>query len=327
MGRRGPLTPAGVLRWNDLISAKIAVWRPARCPAVVWEQIAPAVREIATRSGPRTPGHAVQVLATAGRLAWFAFEQGFPVTVSTVLSPEVIAAFIQVGCGKAAESTRTAREREAWRLRQAVLGAEDGSGGTAPPIKFSSRDPHAPYSRTEMTLLWSWAGGQPSQVLRSGCRLLIALGAGCGLTPGEVAQVRGHDVRRGSQVADPVVVRARGSRERDVVCRREWERALRQETEQMAGQMVFVFQPRCHRRTGGVVSGLLARTHPAPSTPKLSMARLRSTWLVGLVNDQVPLTTIMAVGTDDTWTALERVLRYVHVPEPDQAARTLRGAP
>ncbi|MCP2340674.1 hypothetical protein [Actinomadura rupiterrae] len=327
MVERSRLAPAGVLRWNDLVAAKIGSWRPGRCPEQVWELLAPTVRQIATVAGPRSPEHAKQVLATAYRLARFAYEQGFPVTVSSVLAPEAIAAFVQVGCGKVAESTRAARQREAWQLRQAVVGLQDASGGTAPPVRFNAYDPNAPYSRTEMTLLWSWAGGQPTEALRRGCRQLIVLGAGCGLTSAEVIQVRGHDVRLGGQVGDPVSVRARATRDRGVLCRRDWERALRQEAEPLAGQVVYLFQPRCHVRTAGVVSGFLARAHPAPGPPKLSMPRLRSTWLVGLLNDNVPLTTIVAVGADDVWATLQRVIRYARALEPDQAARALRGAP
>lgn len=55
------------------------------------------------------------------------------------------------------------------------------------------------------------------------------------------------------------------------------------------------------------------------------MGRLRSTWLVGLFNDRVPITVIVAAAGVDTLHGLSRILPFLDPVPAEQAATLLRG--
>lgn len=172
----------------------------------------------------------------------------------------------------------------------------------------------------------SWATGQPTAELRHGCRTLLALGLGCGLDSPEIVPLRSHDIRTASTGASAVAVR--GRRERLVVCRRPWEAVLTQAAEQATttGGASWLFRPHAHARAKNTVTNFLARTVKDPTCPPMVQGRARVTWLVGLVDEDLPLSVILAASGVETLHSLSRLLPYLQpVPAP-RAADLLRGA-
>lgn len=240
------------------------------------------------------------------------------------LTREVIERFIAVGCPQVGERTRGNYRSKLLRIKEAVLGSDCITGQ---PAKLSAAGSKQPYSRTEIADLWGWAGGQPTEELRWGCKTLMALGAGCGVDSPEIIPLRTHDVRRPPQAGGPVVLITRGARKREILCRRPWESVLAAAAERLEapGTASYLFRPNYYSRGKNAVTNFLDRTKPSQDVQRLSVTRLRSTWLVGLFNDRVPITVIVAAAGVDTLHGLSRILPYLDAVPADEAAVLLRG--
>ncbi|MCP2340659.1 hypothetical protein [Actinomadura rupiterrae] len=277
------------------------------------------MREIVQRSEPLTPYTAGELMSVLAQLAMFADAQGYPPGAESWLSRELIERFILVGTN-ASKCSRGNYRTKLHRLREAVLGPDCQTGK---PVKLSAATAAKPYTDSEVARLWYWADGQPTDELRAGCRLLLCLGRGCGLDSPEIIPLRAHDIRRPGNGA--AVVHIRGRRERQVVCRRAWERPLLHEAARFDGQVSYLFRPRSGARGKNTVTNFLARCHHAPSTPTLVMGRLRATWLVELIEQCVPLPVIVAAAGLDTLHGLSRILPHVRGMAAGPAADLLRG--
>ncbi|MFI8927130.1 hypothetical protein ACIG3E_05495 [Streptomyces sp. NPDC053474] len=288
-----------------------------------WGRVAPLVRQIVREADPLLPYKTTELLGVLAKLALFADDQGMESSARVWLSAEFIERFVQVGCPGVGEATRGNYRSRLLRLREAVIGPPLVTGM---PAKLSASDASRPYSPTEQAALWGWAAGQPTMALRSGCRVLLALGLGVGLDSAEVVPVRAHDVR--TVGADsPVTVAVRGPRQRLVVCRRRIERVLADEAEAAVreGQTSYLFRPAAMARGKNTVTNFLARTVKDPKVPALSMGRARATWLVALIDEGLPLTVIVAASGVQTLHGLSRVLPFARPAHAQAAAELLRG--
>lgn len=274
-------------------------------------------------------------MGVLGKLALFADAEGQPLQASLWLSREYIERFIAVGCADLGQATRGNYRSKLLRLREALLGGECRTGA---PEKLSGSAASRPYTPAEQAALWSYATGQPTDELRDGLAILLALGLGCGLDSGDIIPMRASDLRLAGAQPDssgaadgPVTVAVRGRRARLVICRRPWERVLaehirhadRQQPGPAAG---YLFRPNAASRGGNLVTNFIARTHPAPGTPPLKTTRLRATWLVGLIETGLPLQVIIAAAGLETLHSLSRILPYLAGIDPATAAQLLRGS-
>jgi hypothetical protein len=305
-----------------VISGHIDSYTP-RFAGPSWGRVAPLVRQIVREADPLLPYKATELLGPLAKLAVFADGEGLPAAPQAWLSPEFIERFIQVGCPAVGEATRGNYRSRLLRLREAVISPPLRTGK---PVKLSASDPSRPYTTAEQAALWGWAAGQSTAALRSGCRVLLALGLGVGLDSPEVVPLRAHDVRAcpGNGV---VTVSVRGPRARLVVCRRRFERVLADEADRAGrpGQATYLFRPGHASRGKNTVTNFLARTAKDPKVPALSMGRVRSTWLVGLIDEGLPLTVIVSASGVKTLHGLSRVLPYARATQADEAANWLRG--
>ncbi|MGP4086955.1 hypothetical protein [Streptomyces sp. KR55] len=155
----------------------------------------------------------------------------------------------------------------------------------------------------------------------------MALGLGVGLDSPEVIPLRVHDVRRTSSGSGSVVVATRAPRKREILCRRSWEGVLAAAADRLdtTGTAQYLFRPNCFSRGTNTVTNFLDRTKPSPDAPRLVMGRLRSTWLVELFEERLPITVIVAAAGVDTLHGLSRILPFLNPVPADEAARLLRG--
>ncbi|MFH8564613.1 hypothetical protein [Streptomyces sp. NPDC017988] len=273
---------------------------------------------------PLTTYKARELLTALAQLALFCDGEGLPAKAEVWLRREVIERFIAVGCPAVGESTRGNYRSRLLRLSEILLG---GPCLTGKPSKLSASSPHRPYSRKELADLWGWAGGQPTDELRWGCKTLMALGAGCGIDSPEAIPLRAHDVRRPRCAGGRVVLAVRGHRAREIICRRHWEAVLASAVERLEtpGTASYLFRPNYHSRGTNTVTNFLARTKPSPDVPRLVMGRLRSTWLVELFEARLPITVIVAAAGVETLHGLSRILPFLSGIPADEAAELLRG--
>jgi len=146
-----------------------------------------------------------------------------------------------------------------------------------------------PYSEAELARYLALADAQPTAARRARASGLIALGAGAGLIGADLRAVTGaHVMRRFGGVLVEVV----GSRPRTVPVRAELSaRALA--AAKWAGSGFIVGGAEPNRRN--VTSPLIASLAGGADLPRLSLARLRSTWVARCAAD-IGLATFMAAA-------------------------------
>jgi len=158
-----------------------------------------------------------------------------------------------------------------------------------PPVPLGREPSQAPYSQAELRRYLHLADNQPTPERRSKASGLIALGAGAGLIGADLRLVTGADVHARS---GGVVVEVRGLHPRVVPVRREMaERALRSAF--VAGPSFIVGGAEPNRRN--ITSRLIASLSGGSEMDKLSLARLRATWVARCAID-IGLPTFMAAA-------------------------------
>ncbi|WP_254705485.1 hypothetical protein [Streptomyces vilmorinianum] len=261
------------------VSSKIRDYRP-RLPHTEWAPVAELVRATVTAAAPATCYAAEHLLHVIGRIAVWADRRGLPRDPGTWLRTETIDAFILSGCAAAKDSTVLTYRTWLRRAREALVWVQRGE---APPARLSSpRTPQPPYGAGELARLRDWANHLPDQARLNGLALM-ALGAGCGLMPGEVPPMRGSHVRVTSGGVAVLEEKLLG---RLVACHSDWEGTLA-ELAEISGTG-FLFRPgRKVAAAKNLVSSWPARHRRHAGLPPLSARRLRSTWIVGRLSEGI----------------------------------------
>jgi hypothetical protein len=298
----------GMFDWRGGVAARIASWNPGSLPPPVWERIGPAVRETVARSHPVSAVMASGLLGALSAVAVFALERGMGADPGVWLDPATLDLFARAGRPDLAAATRA--------------GYVSRVRALCDPLPLADRDVFAPYRPGQMAALWAGAGAQSTAARCRDARVLIALGAGAGLTAWEIAQVRAHDVRPAGAA---VVVSVRGPRQRMVVVRRSFEHTLAQVAHAYTGQVVYLLAPGRYYRQS-VAAALTASWQFPHTCPPLVTRRLRATWLCELADAQLPLPVLAAAAGITELGRVTRLLRHLRRPDTDPAADLLRDA-
>ncbi len=317
----GEMRPApGVLDWGWVVAALIESYTPRGAHGTAWLRVAPEVRRIVRLAEPNSVYSVGQLMHAAARLALYADGLGMQPAARLWLTREMIEAFIAGGCPNTAESTRANYRGRLLRLRAVVLGPDLASGA---PARLSGSHASRPYGLAERSALWACANAQPTPVLRSGMKTLMALGLGCGLDSPEAVLVHACDVRR-PRPGGPVLLHVSGARERSVVCRHRFERVLEHAAAALEPDQ-FLFRPDAAARGKNTVTNFLSRARLQPDAPRLSMGRARASWIVDLVDERIPLTALVAAAGVESLHALSRLMPYFTPADPALAEQSLRG--
>jgi len=297
----------GMFDWRAPVEAKIASFTPRSMPAPLWEKIADRVRETVSRAHPTSAGMAKELLAALSSVAAFCEQAGLGHGSAVWLDEATVTAFVRRGRPELSASSRASI---ASRVRS-----------LAHPVPLADRDTFTTYRPGELGALWSAAGAQNTERRRSDARILIALGAGAGLTAMEIAQVRAHDVRPAGAA---VVVAVRGAAQRMVIVRRAFEHTLAEAAHAHTGKVVYLLSPTRFSRDSVVAAALSAMRLPT-ECPRTSTRRLRATWLAELAESRIPLPVLAAAAGISDLSRLTRLLRHLHQPGTDDAADQLRN--
>lgn len=269
-------------------------------------------------AAPATCYEAGHLLHVVGRLAVWADRSGLPLEPDVWLRTETIDAFVLSGCvGMDGSTVQTLRSR-ARRVREALVWVQRGE---APPARLSSpRDPHPPYEHGELARLRSWAGHLPGRARLDGLALM-ALGAGCGLMPGEVIRVRGSHIRL---TRSKVAVLDEKLLGRLVACHTSWGLVLAELVE--AAGAGYLFRPgRKVEAAKNLVNSWPARHRPNAGLPPLSARRLRSTWIVGLLAAGISEAVVAQAAGMASPAALAAYHRWVPPLPEEEVIRLLHG--
>jgi integrase len=216
---------------------------------------------------PSSPARARSLLWAASRLCDFALGCGLEPEPAVVLSRPVIERFIIVATAHRSRAARRTLRSNLFFLAKRVLVLDP------PPVPLGREASQAPYSQAEIAGYLSLADNQPTPARAMKASGLIALGAGAGLVGADLRLVTGLDVHARS---GGVVVEVRGLHPRVVPVRAEMaERAMR--SARFAGGAFIVGGAEPNRRN--ITSRLIASLAGGPDLERLSLARLRATWV------------------------------------------------
>lgn len=291
---------------------RIATYVPRDAPPA-WSRVANDVRSLVSRAGTNLSYDAAELMSVLARLAIFCDGHGV-INSAVWLEPATVDWFLDLGCAGLSAHTRSTYRARLRRLAEAIHGI-DG----AKPIVLSASDTSRPYTTGDQAHLWSWATGQPTDALRVGCRLLLALGLGCGLSADEIIDLRVGHVRVAGNGA--VVVEISGRRARLIVCQGRWEQVLAGHA--TAADSGYLFRPNAVRAKN-LVSNFLARTHRSPTAPPVKISRLRDTWIIEHLAAGTPLPVLVTAAGLDGLSSLDRLLPHLPVVGAERAERHLR---
>lgn len=280
-----------------------------------------AVREFVTSAvndcAGRTPYGARDLKVAAVRLAVWSWQTaGLPLERDIVFNRDVIARFIAIGCPNYKPAVRGNYRSQLLRMSEALLTSRvQRRLSPLPPS-----DPTAPYSEREIRSLRSWAAAQSTFARRANAEVLLAAGAGAGLSASELGDLRVADI----QVDDyGVLLKITGERSREVPVLREWEAGLIDRVKTMAPER-FAFRENHATFYPNLVTNFINRSRVVGVRPQSQ--RLRSTWIVHHLEIATPASILMKAAGVDSLEALNRYIRFAANVDDVTARRLLRGS-
>lgn len=260
------------------VAERLETWWPRGAEAG-----APFARALVASTEVASWARARSLLWSAARLGAFALARGIEADPAVVLRVGFIERFLAEGT-----PTWSAPARRTARSNLNFLAKEARRSGPR-PARLSRERAKAPYAEAELAAYLALADAQATEARCQRASGLIALGAGAGLIGADLRLVRGHHV---AARAGGVVVEVRGARARHVPVRAELApRALGAAAWAKDGFIVGGAEPT--RRN--VTSPLIASLAQGPDLPRLSLARLRATWVARCAAD-IGLPTFMAAA-------------------------------
>jgi integrase len=287
-----------------------------RLDSATWYSIGPFVTAAVAACVAITPYEANALQNVASRLtAWTWESAGLPLERGVVFNRDVIARFIAIGCPGIKPAVRGNMRSQLLRMSESLLDPAVVPRRLNP---LPPSDPTTPYSAMELVSLRSWAEAQSTAQRRANAQVLLALGAGCGLSAIEIGEVRVRDIscdERG------VLVRVDGGRPRSVAVLREWENALI-ERRAMLEPDRYAFRENHTSFYPNLVTNFVDRSRVVGVRPQSQ--RLRSTWIVHHLEAATPVTLLMRAAGVESLEALTRYTRFVPELDADLGRRLLR---
>lgn len=274
------------------------------------------MRETVVLSGPMLHSQAANAMKALSRLAVWALDDGLVLDREVVLTPEVLERYRLVGMRELAPTSRAA---EMSRLRR-IAGSVTVRAPWPPPGERSSRQELSPpYTDAEIAAFWRWSTRQNSPFRVQAMTAVLALTLGVGARSGELFAVTAADVVK---VGGVTAVRLGSPSQRRVVpVRRRVLPRLRVAC-RGAGRGPLVASTRTGRDQA---AALVASFECARSSPKLTVVRLRSTWLTHVLAD-CAVAEIFSVAGIRSGKALSDLIPYLPAPEAGSPAwRRMRG--
>lgn len=268
-------------------------------------------REVVASAAPENVNRAKAFLFAASRLAAFGEQIGLEARPEVLLRPSVIERM----CTPAHPTMSPATRRTVRASLRALMGRVRPMGPGAP--RLARERAKAPYAAAEIASYLALCDAQGTESRRMRASALVCLGAGGGLVGADLKAVAGTDVacRHGAVV---VCVRA-GRRPRVVpVLARYHERIVAAAA--FAGTRLVIGGTSTSRRN--VTTPLTASLCGGADLPRLTVARLRATWLVE-VAERIGLRSFMDAAGITCSQRLGDLVAHLAVADEASAARTL----
>lgn len=290
---------------------------PRGIPEDEWLAIRPTVLEIAARAGIPYTSYGRRALSFTTHYVHWAHQTLGTLDIEVIFDParvEYYTAHVLLS-GNAGRNYRPI-------LRDVGRRATTKAPWERRPAAYGYKPLQPPYSRNDLATIRRVAERQKTAGRRRAARALVALGLGAGLDGRWVHKVEAADVLADS---DGVLVRVGHPAARVVPILVEWEVAVAglADDAQAAGQFLVGGRSLDRHRT----ASLTARFDIPPGCPRISPARLRTTWLVHHLTVGTPVPELTRAAGLLSHRSLSSILPYVPSRPADEARRLLRGLP
>jgi len=216
----------------------------------------------------------------------------------------------------------TRRNYRAWILRVAEVVNPNKNPHT--PLPLNSKSMEMPFTDDDIVALDRWAAGQPTEYRRTGAAVLVALGAGAGLSSVEIAHLTRDAVTIHDDGKVELRVQVDGEFKRRVIVSAEFEDIIAAQAKESPREG-FVFAPERTRAQNDIVSAFVARTVRPRGSLTVTVRRLRNTWLVTQMTNRVDVFTLMEAAGLQSLESISRLAQFVPRGTTDERDAQLRG--
>jgi hypothetical protein len=309
-GTRRARLPGAIPACGD----RVANFRPRGADEAAWRVIQPfvlgCVRQLPCVGWSST----TRTLRVLSRLATWALGEGMALDAELLLDPDTVERFVTQGLtGDPSRATYRSVLRRIGPLLTKSAPWEPR------PLPTARRQVAPPYTRSEIETLIADAGRQSTDVRTRASRALLALGAGAGLDGRWVTRVKVEDV---AVTKAGVLVHVGEPASRVVPVLAHWEAEIVELASTAGDQFLVGGYSFSRNRASTLTSSLEA----PPGHPRLSAARLRSTWLLWHLTSGTRLRELAAAAGLQGVTVLSDLLPAVPPVAEVEARSMLRGA-
>lgn len=300
---------------DEAVQRVIATFTP-KMSRQLWRAIGDFTRSAVTDFAPLHQREAEFVMSAVARLvAWSRETGGMKLQRETIFGGNNIEAYIKRGLENQSRYSTEHARRYLMRVSRELNVVEMDLVKSRPAQKPTMQQP---YTDAEMGRFRAMGTYRSTELRKYRWTVFLALAAGCALSAYEISQVRRSDV---TDSPDGVTVHVAG---REVTCSADFEDDLRRCLHYAEDEYFFPYhRTNPHNKSRTIFTYILqmAGTEPAPNP-----GRLRATWIVGQLNRNTPVKTILAALGVTTLRPLEGYIRYLAEADADTARAQLRGA-
>lgn len=251
------------------------------------EDVGDFVRDVMRRSHVRGKATFPQLLSELSLYVDWAVRRGYSLTLEEILRHDRIDEWIDTAHENCTDSTRSNRRS---RLRNLATHVAPGSHAPRRPPAIGRPVVQPPYTLAEIAAIVRLVHNQPSKIKRRQLTVMVATGLGAGASASDLKALRGQDVWCDEtgvwwmELTSPT---------RKVPVRSDYAQMLGEATSGMPADELFIgTNPERKAAVSWVIEGAaITGDHP-----DLNQARLRSTWLMNLMSQPVPLSVILQVA-------------------------------
>ncbi len=297
---------------NEEIALRVSSYRPRAIDGPLWVSIQPFVLSCATVLPLAGWASATRTLRVLVQIALWALEEGIGLDREVVFDPDTVERFVAALPGS--DASRATYRAVLRRIGPLLTRKAPWEPRKAP---VSRRQVAVPYTVEELALLSNDACQQPTEGQRRAADALLALGAGAGLDGRWCTRVRAEDV-----LVDAVVLVCVGDpAARQVPVLARWEATVLELATTAGGEYLVGGSSTSRNRASALTASLVV----PPGHPKLSCARLRSTWLVSHLIAGTRLPELASAAGLRGTTVLSDLLAAVPPLDERDAIQMLRG--
>jgi integrase len=279
-----------------------------------WSKLKPFVAETVTSLNLRTVGVARHYLASVAKFTYWAWQtHGVDLDASEVFRSDLVSIFNERVMGHLSDTYRAGTAQRLARLVAHTSGVA--------PVREKRTSHIAPtYTETQLMHHRGSALSHTTASRRANAHLLLGLGAGAGLRTEEIAYARVGDI---SVDGPHATVTVGGKHPRMVPIRNRWVPALLVGLSDRGAHEWAFTGYRLPEYPARVIHQFGIDT-PTVATP--SVTQLRATWIVGLLNDGLPIDLILELSGLATVVSLDSFVRAMRPHPLDQHLPAVSGA-